>query len=727
MFPYLNYLGVSKLFRTEVKPMRWLFLALVAGIFIAAGCSGANGIPSTPGTETLKSGNSPEESHALWGLWQGIIDPSAETIELTPSRIADFHLNALPFLEPPPLLNLSLESLQFNGDIIEADIGLRHPFLGLTEFTGFDVCGVFITDGSMSGFTDADIALAGDGDTRLLNPDGLTRWWNPAEFPHGNTMFSYKNGLLGTPDSTADYSSTLNAYKYFCDDLQNPDDSLDKVTLKNRGMFSAGQKNIRHYTIEMGKDGLIFNYAVDASWQFPTGNKPWKAPDDFGPGANKPEAWRISVGEIENTLWNDSVNSGGDLKLNIDVYDWFNADMNSLRVESPDNFPMAESIIPVGGAEGYSTYEIDITGATPAENKIDLLISIISEEENFEGFIPGTNTTAYFTYSAIVAKEPPPQQAIPVEGNVWLEVLRNKSYGIAGLRVSWIDNGEPYFAVYADKNPYDASENWEYVTEVELTTAQIDITNMPDFSGSGSYLLTVRARTVSGSVPSESANSQPCFCEMEDFDAGDNPNEWTIGYKDETYKWKVVGAGQIDSSAALRIDPHPAGYWSVIISEPLPVIPESELSFIEFAHITSSYGIGSMYTAYSIGHSLTPAPPGTESTYYDFDGPVDFYAIMDGTFGWQPPGIGPPPDYVIGGGWIPLVEYFGWPPLPLPANFFGWRLTDGPHNAPQMSRVKHPWYIDYAPDVRAGMGYGTSIWDNYSDWGELDEIAVVIY
>jgi hypothetical protein len=44
-----------------------------------------------------------------------------------------------------------------------------------------------------------------------------------------------------------------------------------------------------------------------------------------------------------------------------------------------------------------------------------------------------------------------------------------------------------------------------------------------------------------------------------------------------------------------------------------------------------------------------------------------------------------------------------------------------------MSRVRHEWYKDDAPDVRAGMGYGTSYWDNLYDWGEFDEIAVVVY
>jgi len=255
----------------------------------------------------------------LWGCYQFTADPISGTLDCIPLRQTAMHLNALPFLEPPPLTNLTVGSLKFNGNVIDADIGLRHPLTGFAKFTGFDVCGILITNGSVTGFDDPDIRMAGEGDTRLLNPDGYSRWWNPAEFPHGNNISSYTDGLLGTPDSIADYNSTINAYKYFCDDLQ-PYDPLGKVPLEKRGMFGAGKKNIRHYTIDMS-GSLIFNYAVDACWKFPAGAPPYTAPDSFPPGANRFEAWRISVTELENTLYNDGSKSGGKLHLSLDIYD----------------------------------------------------------------------------------------------------------------------------------------------------------------------------------------------------------------------------------------------------------------------------------------------------------------------------------------------------------------------------------------------------------------------
>jgi hypothetical protein len=349
------------------------------------------------------------------------------------------HLNALPFLEPPPLVNLTLESLIFNGNIIDANIGLRHPFLGLSEFTGFDVCGVLITNGSVTGFSDPKIRMAGDGNTRLLNPDGYTRWWNPAEFPHGNNISSYKDGLLGTPDSMGHYNSTLNAYKYFCDDLE-ANSALDEVGISSRGMFSAGQKNIRHYTIEIGDDGLIFNYAIDACWMFPTGGPPWEVPADFPPGANKHEAWRVDVTETQNALWNNGTLNGGFLKLQLDVYDWYSAGLNTVRVESPGNFDMVESSTPIASGPGYATYEIEIADATPAEGEIEILISVISEELNFEGFITGTNTTAYFIHTAPVSEEPVfPCKNIPLrEGVKAVDIALNHTDG--SMLVLYDDN-----------------------------------------------------------------------------------------------------------------------------------------------------------------------------------------------------------------------------------------------------------------------------------------------
>ena len=379
--------------------------ALLCVVFMTclASCSSDSG-DMNPAVPAGKTGVAQENARQLWGLWEFTANPDAATLDAVPMRNGSMHLNALLFLEPPALVYLTLESVQFNGNIIEADIGLQHPFLGLTKFTGFDVCGSLITGGSITGFTDTELIMAGDGDTRLLNADGYTRWWNPAEFPvNTGTMFSYIDGLLGAPDSIADYNSTLNGYKYFADGL-GPDDTLDTVVLANRGLFTAGQKNVRHYSIEMGAGGLVFNYAVDANWAFPTGEHPYEAPGDFGPGANRVEAWRVNITEIENTLGYDGDFGGGHLLMEVDVYDWFDADFNTVSAESLSEIDQVTTGTPVSTGDGYATYELDLSGDDLTQDgNIDLLITVASDVTGYQGLLPGKTVSAYFIHETNVA------------------------------------------------------------------------------------------------------------------------------------------------------------------------------------------------------------------------------------------------------------------------------------------------------------------------------------
>lgn len=398
-----------------------IFLCILLAIF-TIGCSG-NHSPLEPGIED-DGKEASSQSHHTWGVYTFICDPDAASIDVIPMREAMMHLNVLPFLEPPPMAYLTIESFEFNGDILDVDIGVTHPFLGLTQFTGFDVCGIIFTHGSVSGFDDADLVMAGEGDTRLLNPDGLSRWWNPAEFPHGDTIFEYVEGLLGTPSTVADFNTTLNGYKYFADGLEK-DADISTIDPAGRGMFGAGQKRVRQYSIKLA-EGLIFNYAIDANWVFPNGQAPWQAPDDFGPNANRPEAWRISVTEVDNTLFYEEStgDAGGDLQLLVDVYDWYDASLNHVSVESLSGLPHTTSTSPIDGGEGYSTYQLDLTGDALTENgDIDLLITIQSEKTGYGDLLPGKPVCAYFLDSVFVEGGGPTPDTltilIPNGGEVW--------------------------------------------------------------------------------------------------------------------------------------------------------------------------------------------------------------------------------------------------------------------------------------------------------------------
>ncbi len=374
---------------------------------IAISCSGNGSNTGTLPDESSVKSTMATASHNTWGMWQFTADPVAKTLDCVRLRAANFHLNALPFLEPPPFVNLTLESLEFNGDIIETDIGLRHPFLGLTEFTGFDVCGIFIANGTLTGYGDG-IVMTGEGDTRLLNPDGYSRWWNPSEFPvNTGTIFGYNDGLLGTPDSLADFNGNVNGYKYYADSLGTNDD-LSSLPLSSRGQFSAGQKNIRHYTIEMGSEGLIFNYAVDACWHFPEGDSPWTVPDDFPRQANRPEPYRISMTVVGNTLYYVESTSigGGTAQIQVDVYDWFDAGLNTLDCRSLCGIPAVTGITPIGGGVGYSTYYVDLDGSSLDMNgETDLMLICASDVVGYQDLLPGESVASYFTYPITIFSE----------------------------------------------------------------------------------------------------------------------------------------------------------------------------------------------------------------------------------------------------------------------------------------------------------------------------------
>ncbi len=382
-------------------PLIWA----VVLVFLSAGiaCSNSSSGPLDPVTPSITADNDLSRDatinprHTLLGLYTCIVNPDEPGIEMVPLRDSMFHLNALRFMEPPPPVKINLSNFQFDGQVIDVDIQLSHPFIGLDQYSGFDVCGILISSGSITGFSDSDIVVAGEGDVRLLNPDGLSRWWNPREFPYNEEfpMWGYIDGGLGTSDETANYSATLNGYKYHADGFSVWDE-LPSLDTTKRGVFRAGAANMRHYTIDIGTE-LVFNYAIDAAWLPPEGPQPYQVPDSFPESANREEPYFIDVNVIANTLTYDPSTGagGGELQLGIDCYDWFHADLNTVRVESPGNFDPVISSIPTGGSDTYSTYIVDIVD--PPLTSLDPIEIWVSAEAgmDYDGWLPGKPTSAF--------------------------------------------------------------------------------------------------------------------------------------------------------------------------------------------------------------------------------------------------------------------------------------------------------------------------------------------
>lgn len=384
-----------------------LSLIFIVAVF-AIGCSSVSNNPLAPdGTRDAEPAQQ-ANAHHLWGLWQFMINPELATVEFAPVRAAELHINAVTFLEPPANVNISIEGPpEFAGGNVTLNIGITHPFTGLDKFTGFDVKGILIGHGSIQVHDIPALFFADDTQLRLLNPDGHTRWWNPEEFPGGTVDHQgYKDGLLGAPDSVAEFTGTLNPYKYYCDFLGAEDD-LATLPVDNRGYFSAGAKNVRQFVIDFTPSGLVFNYAVDANWLPPSGPV---VPDDFPPGANQPEPYRIELTEITNTLVYNTTSqeASGQFVIDVDIYDWNGAGQDIACAYSTNGeLSGICSFFPSGGGEGYSTYQID-TGPGVMTSADDILLWIAVECQdpmNYNGFLPWEVQGTYFPYIVTVAEE----------------------------------------------------------------------------------------------------------------------------------------------------------------------------------------------------------------------------------------------------------------------------------------------------------------------------------
>ena len=168
---------------------------------IAISCSGVSMNPVLPDSTGQQIASQqtvdtiPVSKH-LWGYWDIAIDATSGAMEIVPVRGVEFCANVTMFLQPPAgkITNLGIKvtdlSQYFDQGLIDVEVTLIHPFPGLDQFTGFDVMGVFIHDGDELGEYDGDVFYGrGTEVARLLNSDGMTRWYNPNEFT--------ATGLLG--------------------------------------------------------------------------------------------------------------------------------------------------------------------------------------------------------------------------------------------------------------------------------------------------------------------------------------------------------------------------------------------------------------------------------------------------------------------------------------------------------------------------------------------------
>ncbi|MFH1675869.1 MAG: PKD domain-containing protein, partial [bacterium] len=216
----------------------------------------------------------------------------------------------------------------------------------------------------------------------MPNPDGYTRWMNPTEFTFKGIL-GFTPGALG--NSGFYPSATLNPYKYFTDGLQAYDALSDFFSdpdnISQRGLFTPGSTNFRHYKIIWPSGKITFQYAVIASYDEPDPIPPQDVPDDFPVTANCAEAFFLKISDNGSTAFYENPDSnGGDLKFNLEVFDWgvlghggtITDEIGEIMFESPIGLidsPMIfdpTSLTAFPGTSVSSVYEVEIPGVTPS-------------------------------------------------------------------------------------------------------------------------------------------------------------------------------------------------------------------------------------------------------------------------------------------------------------------------------------------------------------------------
>ncbi len=396
-------------------------VGFVVCILAVACSSGGNIDPiSSPipdqGITSSAQETQPSGAHYTWGLWSISIDPETMTAAIRPLRGVDFTCNVTQFMQPPssPTEMVSIALLggsDPSSGYFEMDITLRHPFPGLSQFRGFDVRGIMISNGSMTSDHDSSATYQGPDDAQLLNADGHTRWWNPTEFTSYETIFGFTQGSLAPPLFP---TATLNGHKYFSEGLAY-EEYLWELDPDSRGTFEVVPGTYtRAYFIQFAMDGdkpdFTFNYAIDASWEPPD---PLGYPDYdieyFSLSANAQEPYCLIVLDNGSTAYyEDPGSSGGELNLAIRVYDWQSVEnpdgvpgeLNAIWLESPvlttpiDVLPTA-TVLPDGPTS--SIFEVSLGSLNLTKSGLEPLLVFAEASDSF-GYQPQIGGGDAFDY-----------------------------------------------------------------------------------------------------------------------------------------------------------------------------------------------------------------------------------------------------------------------------------------------------------------------------------------
>ena len=362
-----------------------LVLSAAALMVIITGCSRSGEdplLPPTPSNNVTSSasGNVDRSQTHLWGLYDVYVNVETNEVTAVPNRNAMFTVNVVNILNSKPTdlkFDIHETPVAANYVDIDLDVSITHPFPGLTQYNGYDVRGVFMGDGSGALAYNSDLHYSVIGTDQFMlpspktkhgGPDGYTRWYNPAEFSgDGIQLFQYTKGEFASQSYTG--SATLCPYKYFADELGATDDLFTflKNNSSKHGGFSAGSTNKRNYYLRfpIPSPNVRFEYAIIANWK---GEHPQDHP------ANAPEPVACSVYVTPDIYYVDPDDKGGELRLDISLFDWdsqvSNGVVDDYRIAVESNVLSAPHIFtdpemtPISGGNYFSTFHVEV----PADN-----------------------------------------------------------------------------------------------------------------------------------------------------------------------------------------------------------------------------------------------------------------------------------------------------------------------------------------------------------------------
>jgi hypothetical protein len=271
--------------------MRTGLIAIIVAA-VTVGCAHTPTAPDVQGigpTGGFTASVAPDGPHRLWTEATFYFPTSRDGVDVVPGRAGRFHLNALKFLEEYCKDCLEITKIKNNGDgTIDLTARITHPFPGYPEYTGFDVKGIIIFNGSFLVWSDqlwayylpdpSRISWRDLGDPEVLNADGYTpRWSLNWQYGEDRPIYRYWKGKYsnGTPNGD------INAY-------------LDFYTDEARHMFDCLGTVERTYKIWLPPgEVVVAGYAVEACWELPLKMPVTDPLNDFPLTANQPEPYHL--------------------------------------------------------------------------------------------------------------------------------------------------------------------------------------------------------------------------------------------------------------------------------------------------------------------------------------------------------------------------------------------------------------------------------------------------